>query len=191
MNSNEAFVSGASIFRYTEKATLGPFETRKIDLPVGEVYQRDERFQAWRGHIINHSLFIEERIDLIISKLFLKKDIERVELFRAIILSREFFGFMNKWKVLKDLLTTIEPYKNNNYSSLYSNLHNLINERDKFAHGQVTYSGSKGEKIILEYFKEKLQKEEITEKNVEDFLKLSFECRKGVDEILSEIRKNE
>ena len=50
MNSNEAFVSGVSIFRYTEKVTLSPFETRKIDLPLGEVYQRDERFQAWRGH---------------------------------------------------------------------------------------------------------------------------------------------
>lgn len=193
-NYDPVHVSGAAIFRYQNRATLGPFETRKIDLPLGNIYQKDEIFQQWRGHIINHSLFIEESVDVIISKLLFKKNIENIPLFRSVVLSREFFSFMNKWKVLRDLLKTFKPFKDRDYSELFNNLHKLIDERDKFAHGQVTYSGNMGENIYLEYFKETLKKEEITEENVKNFIDLSSKCRRELDKIifeLQEIQKSE
>lgn len=191
-NANDpynAHLSGASIFRYENKATLGPYETKKIDLPLGEVWERDEKFQQWRGHIINHALFIEENVDTIISKLLLRKDIENISLFRSAVLSREFFSFMNKWKVLRDLLKTISPFKDRDYSDLFNNLHNLIDERDKFAHGQVTYSGERGEKVFLQYFKEFLRKEEVNEGNVQNFLDLANKCRKELDKIIFELQE--
>jgi len=182
-------LSGSSIFRYQNKATLGSLETREIPLPLGRVYQMDEIFQQWRGHIINHSLFIEESLEIIISKFLFKKDMENASLFKSIILNREFFSFMNKLRVLKDLLKTIEPFKSRDYSELFKKLHKLIGERDKFAHGQVTYFGDKGEDIYLEYFKESLKKEEITEENVKNFLDLSSKCRKELEDILKELRE--
>ena len=186
----DSATSGAAIIRspvkYEDHVQLKPHEVKKMEYNLAETFQKDEKFQAWRGHIINNALFIEEKVDTIISNL-LFYDLEKKVLFQSIILSREFFGFMNKWKVLKDLMGTMEIFKDGKYNIFFSNLHKLINERDKFAHGKVTYMGDRGEKIILEYFKEKIQKEEITEKTVEEFVGLAKECRKVLDEIIGKI----
>jgi hypothetical protein len=183
--------SGIGIIRFTNHIAIPPGGTYKFEPNIGEALKKDDLFQAWRGHIINNALFIEEKIDLIISKLLFRKELEGAGLFKSVVLSREFFSFMSKWKVMRDLLKTLSPFKEANYSELFRDLQFIVNERDKFAHGQVMYSGNSGERILLEYFKETLQKEEITEATVKTFIEKCTKCYEKLDKIIIEAQRRQ
>ena len=188
--NNQNFTSGTGIIRFTNHVEIPPGETYKFELNnINDTLRKDDLFQAWRGHIINNALFIEEKIDLAISKLLFRNELEGAGLFKSIVLSREFFSFMSKWKVLRDLLKTISPFKETYSSELLSDLQFIVNERDKFAHGQVMYSGNNGEKILLEYFKETLQKEEVTEDTIKAFIEKCGKCHMGLEKIITEAQK--
>lgn len=187
---NQNFTSGTGIIRFTNHVEIPPGETYKFELDnINDTLKKDDLFQAWRGHIINNALFVEEKIDLLISKLLFRKELEGAGLFKSIILSREFFSFMSKWKVLRDLLKTISPFKETYSSELFSDLQFIIDERDKFAHGQVMYSGNRGEKILLEYFKGTPQKEEITEGTIKAFIEKCSKCYVELDKLIVEAQK--
>ena len=94
---------------------------------------------------------------------------------------------MNKKKVLKDLLSSVKPFNERDYHELYQNIQKVIDERNKFAHGQVSYSGNKGEKIFIQYFKEKIVNEEITEESINSFLECSRKCYEELDKIMAEL----
>ncbi|MBS3076236.1 hypothetical protein J4481_00655 [Candidatus Pacearchaeota archaeon] len=179
------FTSGLGIIRIEGTATIpAGQEVKVLDTIISDNLKRDEIFQHWRGQIINNSLFIENKIDSIITNLLFKQDVEKSSLFKSVILSREFFGFMSKWKVLRNLLKTLMPFKDKDYSELFKDLHFIIDERDKFAHGQVSYSGMRGEKIFLTYFKEISKKEEITESTIITFKEVCSRCHQELDKII-------
>jgi len=182
--------SGASTIKYAGRIEIPPLGMQKLEFNFAETFQKDERFQAWRGHIINNALFIEEKIDNIISKIFLGKNMERFEQFNSIILAREFFTFMSKWNVLRDILNSINPYKERDYIQLKTDLQKIIEVRNKFAHGKVSYSGNKGEKIILEYFSGGPKKEEINENMIKNFIELVKKCHFELDKIILELKEN-
>ena len=181
------YTSGTSIIRFTNHVEIPSGGEYKFELDTTEAFKKDEGFQAIRGQIINNSLFIEEKIDYIITKVLFNKNFAQADLFINIILSREFFSFMNKKKVLKDLLSSIDPFKNRNYHELYQNIQKVIDERNKFAHGQVSYSGNKGEKILIQYFKEEIVNEEITQTSVNNFLDIVRKCYGELDKIMAEL----
>ncbi len=181
------YTSGTSIIRFTNHVEIPSGGEYKFELDTTEAFKKDEGFQAIRGQIINNSLFIEEKIDYIITKVLFNKNFAQADLFINIILSREFFSFMNKKKVLKDLLSSIDPFKNRNYHELYQNIQKVIDERNKFAHGQVSYSGNKGEKILIQYFKEEIVNEEITQTSVNNFLDIVRKCYGELDKIMVEL----
>ena len=182
--------SGASTIRCTNHIEIPAGETHKFDFNFAETFQKDEFFQKWRGHIINNALFIEEKMEYIISKIFFKKNRENINQFHSIILCKDFFTFMNKWFVLRDALNFISPYKERNYTRLKTNLKEIINIRNKFAHGQVSYFGNKSEKIILEYFSGETKREEITENTINNFIELVKKCHQELDKIIGEIEKD-
>ncbi len=181
------YISGASIIRFTNHVEIPPNGTYKFEFDTTEAFKKDEQFQSIRGQIINNALFVEEKIDYIITKILFNKNFAQADLFINIILSREFFNFMNKKKVLKDLLSSVEPFKNRNHHELYQNIQKVIDERNKFAHGQVSYSGNKGEKIFIQYFKEEIVNEEITQTSVNNFLDMARKCYGELDKIMAEL----
>ena|SRR3990172_11334022 len=178
--------SGASIIRYSGHVEIPSLETKKFEFNIAETFQKDERFQSWRGHIINNSLFVEEKLEDVISKIFVKESM--AEHFHSIVIGREFFTFMSKWKVFKDITDSISPHKEKDYAQLKTNLLEVINVRDKFAHGKVSYSGDKGEKIILNYFKGEPKTEEIDERTISTFVELVKKCLEELNKFISEIR---
>lgn len=173
--------SGAAVIK-------APSTPTGISIPEShwaKAFQKDEQFQSWRGQIINNALSIEEQIEKIISKIFFKEDNENADKFHSFILSREFFTFMNKWKVLRDILNSVSPYKERDYKQLKTDLLNIVNTRDNFAHGKVDYSEGK---IILKYFKNEPQEEEISEDTLKNFIELVKKCRLELSKIISELK---
>lgn len=182
------YTSGLGIIRFEDSATIpAEKEVKVLDTIISDNLKRDEIFQHWRGQIINNSLFVEDKIDSIITKLLFKQDAEKASLFKSVVLSREFFGFMNKRKVLGDFLKILIPFKDNNYSNFLGRINSIIDERNKFAHGQVSYSGVSGEKISLSYFKDGVKKEEITEEKVKIFIESCKAVYIELDEIIKTI----
>jgi len=192
MDEPNNFTSGTGIVRFTNHVEIPPGGEYKFELDnIGDALRKDDLFQAWRGHIINNALFIEEKLDLIICKILFRKELDGAGYFKTMVLSREFFSFMSKWKVLRDLLKTLSPFKEQDYSELFRDLQSIVNDRDKFAHGQVMYSGNRGEKIILEYFKETLQKEEVTEYTIKSFIERCRKCHEELDKLIEEAQKRQ
>lgn len=190
MDEPNNFTSGTGIVRFTNQIEISPGGEYKWELDnIADALRKDDLFQAWRGHIINNALFIEEKLDLIICKILFRKELDGAGYFKTMVLSREFFSFMSKWKVLRDLLKTLSPFKEQDYSELFRELKFIVDERDKFAHGQVMYSGNRGEKILLEYFKETLQKDEITENTINLFIERCTKCHNELDKLIEETQK--
>ena len=167
--------SGLGIIRIEGTATIpAGQEVKVLDTVISDNLKRDEIFQHWRGQVINNSLFVEERLDWTINKI-LPKDSP----YKIINLS-----FKKKSVLLRELLSTIESFKAEDFFQLFNDLDKVINVRNKFAHGQVSYSGMQGEKIFLTSFKEISKKEEVTENTIIAFIEICAKCRQELDKIM-------
>lgn len=140
-----------------------------------------KKFQKIRGEIINRAVFIEGTIDAIIMRVFFKnnKSSDMMLLFKDIILNREFFTFMSKWKVFRDLLHN-HIINHKEYKKLLTDIKFIIDERNKFAHGNLIIRGNE---MILSFFKEKAAKEEINKKKIDELNKAFGRCYNLLEEI--------
>ncbi|MFA5857364.1 MAG: hypothetical protein WC867_08430 [Candidatus Pacearchaeota archaeon] len=181
------FTTSSDIIRYENSTKLGPYERVKVlDTTIEDMVKRDDLFKMWRGQMINNSLSVEEKLEYVIIRLLFRKELCGAELFKNLILSKEFFGFMNKLKVFKDLLRNIDKFKEKDYTELFGSIQFIIEERNRFAHGRVTYSGLNGEKVFLEFSRGKIVKEEITEETMDKFKQKCLFCYKELDKLYDE-----
>ena len=177
----------ADIIRIRGNVEVPPnSEVKALSYDALDLLELHESFKLWRGEIITNSISVEEKIEDIIIKLLFRKEIDGSSLFRSIVLTRDFFGFMQKCKILSDLLKNLAPFKERDYSNLIQKIHDIIDIRNKFAHGRVNYEGAHAEKIIVDYFKEKVKSEEINSKYIEQFSQKCRECYAELDTILAE-----
>jgi hypothetical protein len=115
-----------------------------------------EKAKAYRGEIIEAALFIESRLDLLLCRLFVGSDDNRVELFRALILDPESCSFHQKWKMLRGVLELRGVPKNclnvEERKKLLSQLKQLIADRNKFAHGDLYVDARDGSVLCCQLF---------------------------------------
>lgn len=174
------FIRGLGIIKFEGRVTVpAGQEIKALDAVISDSLKKDEIFQQWRGQIINNSLFLEERLSL-----FLKELLSESEKDKLIGLS-----FKNKTNLLKDLLKKIDSVKDLDLSELFLNVSKVIEERNKFAHGQVNYSGLHGENILLSNFKDNT-KEEITEELIIKIILLCTKCHQKLEYIIDLIKKS-
>ena len=180
----------ADIIRIRGTASLKPNEELKVlSFDTLDLVELHESFKLWRGEIITNSISVEEKIEEIITKLLFRKEVEGAFLFKSIVLARDSFSFMQKCKVLSDLLKNLIPFKERDYSILMQKIHDIINTRNEFAHGKVNYEGVKAEKIIIDYFKEKPRSQEVNAELIEAFSQKCRDCYTELDSILNEVQK--
>lgn len=167
MEPDKLFTSGSETIRIEGHVVVPAYSEVKREYDLGEIYKRDLDFQFLRGRVINISLFVEERLDKIINKVFVRREQDLNSLFQSVVLGREFFGFMAKWKILKDLSHSLPMLKNKDYSNLITEIKDVISIRDMFAHGKATHidDGS----IVIDYFREKPQRDKIDSNFLDSF----------------------
>lgn len=121
----------------------------KIELPedgkisredLKDIEKKNENLVSVRGQVISLALLVEQKVDRVLSNIFSDSK-EKGDLFKSYILEKESFTFMNKWRLLRDLskegiLDFGEERKN-----FLENLKKLIFIRDRFAHGDIVFSG--------------------------------------------------
>jgi hypothetical protein len=186
MEPDKTFTSGSEVLRIEGHAVIPAYSEVKKEYDLGEIYKRDLDFQFLRGRVINISLFVEERLDKIINKVFVKREQDLNSLFQSVVLGREFFSFMAKWKILKDLSHSLPILKDKDYSSLITEIKEVIAIRDMFAHGKATHidDGS----ILIDYFREKPQRDKIDSNFLDGFDKKARLINTELDRIYSQIQ---
>ncbi len=110
---------------------------------LDEVMKKHEEIIEMRGRIVSACLAIERRIGEYILDIFCKKNMK--SLFTELILEKEFFTFMNKWKILRELthILKVENISEKERKELLTLLREVIETRDRFAHGKLSFYGKK------------------------------------------------
>lgn len=142
--------------------------TNPNEIPLGEswtinqedlrkIQEQNEALIEIRGRVISSSLNIEHKLDDIISVLFMGNELEPINLFKELLLEKEFFTFMNKWKLLRELTQReiIRFEKEEIRKETLNLVKNIIETRDRFAHGEIIFSGTTPQLIYLEGGKKK------------------------------------
>ncbi|RLG14477.1 MAG: hypothetical protein DRN66_01955 [Candidatus Nanohalarchaeota archaeon] len=134
-----------------------PFKiTNPEDLPMGKrwiitekelhnIKEQNEALITIRGRVISIALMIEQKLDGVITTVFFGMDRRKRILFKELFLEKEFFTFMNKLKIFRELTKRkiINFEKEESRKRLCRLIQDVIETRDKFAHGEIIFSGIK------------------------------------------------
>ena len=153
-----------------------------------EIQQVAEQVAHLRGEVLTKAVNLDEDLDEIIKlALFGKRITESSKLFENLILKTDFFSSMNKLKVFRELVKQHDKLKENDYSSLRGQIHELINFRNKFAHGIIIF---RGKRAFLSYYQGGRKEDELTkeyfEKIFESFKKTIPELAKVISSLMNE-----
>ncbi|MFH0713804.1 MAG: hypothetical protein V1644_02960, partial [Candidatus Micrarchaeota archaeon] len=93
----------------------------------------------------------------ILASVFFGEDISACSVFRELVLEKEFFTFFNKWKLFREITKRkIIPFEKEETRKQFCELILLVIEtRDQFAHGDITFSGTRPRLEFLEDGKRK------------------------------------
>lgn len=145
-------------FKITNPNDIPPGESWTINQDdLRKIQEQNEILIEIRGRIISSSLNIEHKLDDIISVLFMGNELDSINLFKELLLEKEFFTFMNKWKLLRELTQReiIRFEKEEVRKETLSLVKNIIETRDRFAHGEIIFSGTTPQLIYLDGGKKK------------------------------------
>ncbi len=128
-----------------------------------------------RGRVLSSALLIEELLEVIITDTFFNKDIGKItkekELFEGAMLEREFFTFMSKWKVFKELCNNHPALNAQNRPDLLTKIKEIINIRNRFAHGKVIFREGKNPTLV---YYENGKKEKLLDDSYFEELRVKF-----------------
>ncbi len=102
--------------------------------------------KAKRAEAIEAALSVQGVLDLVLLDLLVGKDAARRATLREMVLAAEFCTSFQKWKMLKQFMSS-EPNYFSQLSAeeakkLREELHALLNDRNKFAHGDLMVDAS-------------------------------------------------
>ncbi len=136
---------------------------------IEDILNKGEEFKRIRGSILESSIYVEHKLDEIISNCLFDKNNKKSILFKEIFLEKEFFTFMQKFRTLKSFFkTNLIKLKVIDYQKeLFSLILKIIEDRNKFVHGMISFVGTT---LHLEYLregkKEKIKIDEVYLKNL-------------------------
>lgn len=137
--------------------------TNPEDIPPGSAWtvseeelknitEQNEALINIRGRIISAALLVERKMDDILSIIFVGSEPNSMVLFKELLLNKEFFTFMAKWRVFKDMSNQklISFVKEEDKKRTLTIIKMVINTRDRFAHGDIIFSGTKPQLLFSE-----------------------------------------
>ena len=155
---------------------------------LGEVIEIQKEVEEIRKKVIGGAIAIESLIESLITIALFPEDKGKMRLFSDIVLSREQFSFMMKWKVLSDL-TKANPIftdSKETIKNLGGAIENIITYRNAFAHGTVVFR----DKVPhLRYFKGKVIEKEVDDNFLSQIEKDFHKTHELLQELYSDIHK--
>lgn len=137
-----------------------------------------------RGRIINQTICIEKLMDFIIASYFSDNTTAWYK-FQMIILSKSQITIFFKWNILREIMNDYKYFARTNKKQLKTDLKEIINIRDDFAHGELIFDMSSMEPYI-EYYRDGIKTRKITQENLDELNKKM----KSIYDILSKINSD-
>lgn len=132
-------------FKITNPEDIPPGKSFTINQEdLRKIQEQNEALMEIRGRVISSSLNIEHKLDDILSVVFMGKSLESINLFKELLLEKEFFTFMNKWRLFKEICNRkIINFKDDSIQEeTMKIIHNVMKTRDQFAHCEILFSGT-------------------------------------------------
>lgn len=133
-----------------------------------------------RAEAIEAALSVEGVLDQVLLDLLVGREASKRELVRELILAAEFCGSLQKWRMLRQLMSTVPEYftglSEGDAKKLREELHSLINDRNKFAHGDLFVDG-RDRSVLLRYYEGGTKYMTVTEQFLNDLLERAFRTR--------------
>jgi hypothetical protein len=133
-----------------------------------------------RAEAIEAALSVEGVLDLVLLDLLIGRESSRREVLRELVLAAEFCSSHQKWKMLKQFMTSQPGYfaelTEPLLKKLREELHSLINDRNKFAHGDL-FVDARDDSVLLRYYEAGTKYAKITEAFLNDLIGRAFRSR--------------
>jgi len=140
---------------------------------IQELQKVRDEITKKRGKVISSALLIEKLLEVMIINTFFNKDVGNLtkekELFGGAMLEREFFTFMSKWHVFRELCHSHPSLKD--HSDLLKELKEIVDIRNRFAHGEVIFKEGKNPNLI--YFQNGRKEQPLSDSYFEE-LRVKF-----------------
>ena len=129
------------------------------------------KYKAYRAEVLEAALFIESRLDVLLCTFFVDKNPERELLFRSLVLDPESGTFFTKWRMLRGAfdIAGVPALTETERKSLLSGLKQLINDRNKFAHGNL-YVDVRDGCPVLHYYEACKKEDRLSDDKIETVL---------------------
>lgn len=167
----------------------------KKNLNVEELKIFEEQYKSLkhkRGECIDKGIDIENRLDDIISCFLFGSDQDKKDIFRELILGAEFFTFIQKKKAVEKIIkqnSSIFPNLTKETGlQVIQTLHNIINDRNKMAHGNI-YLDYKDKRALIAYYEEGNKEIELNSKFFGDFDRRIEFLHNELDNLLKQLKK--
>ncbi len=134
---------------------IGDPERLKDPAILAQLQQSYDATKHLRSEVIEAALFVESQLTLVLGDWLSGSDQMRRDRLRAALLDTDVVSFMTKWKILGQLLDdgtavhgVLEPSE---AKTLRRELHQLVSDRNKFAHGDL-YARIDDGVVVLQYY---------------------------------------
>jgi hypothetical protein len=137
--------------------------------------------KAKRSEIIEAALSVEGLIDQVLLDLLVGRDGEKRQRLTESVLAAEFCTSFQKWKMLRRLMVSVPKYfetlSDNEGKTLRDEIKKLIEDRNKFAHGDLFVNVSEDYAVELRYYEDGSHFLRITEQGIAESLARALRCR--------------
>jgi hypothetical protein len=134
-----------------------------------------------RAEVIEAALSVEGLIDEVILDVLVGRDTAKRALFKEAVLLPEFCTSFQKWKMLRKMMSEVSWYFGSlseaDGSTLRTDIKTLIEERNKFAHGDLIVDVANDYVVVLRYYQDGIKYLRITDQLLNDLLEIAQRCR--------------
>lgn len=149
------------------------------------------KFKAFRSEIIEAALFIESRLELLLCRLYVGEDPQRELLFRSSVLDPESGTFMRKWQMLREAFAILgvpgSCLDEKGRKQLFTELKQLISDRNKFAHGDL-YIDARDGRPLLQYYEGVKKEDYLEDATIHQILKCAESLHRSIERVISAVK---
>ncbi|TKB90128.1 MAG: hypothetical protein E8D41_12245 [Nitrospira sp.] len=137
-----------------------------------------------RAEVIEAALSVEGILDQVLLDLLVGRDAVKRARFTELILAAEFCTSFQKWKMLSRLMAAEPAYfmqlLDGDQKTLRNEIHALIEDRNKFAHGDLIVNVPESYAVDLRYYESGTKFLRITDQVLNELLARALRCRENL-----------
>jgi hypothetical protein len=134
-----------------------------------------------RAEVVEAALSVEGLLDQVLLDLLVGREATKRALFSELVLAAEFCTSFQKWKMFRKVMSSVGPYfeqlSDDDGETLRRDIKMLIEERNKFAHGDLIVDVAEDYAVKLRYYQDGTKYLRVTDVYLNDLLARALRSR--------------